>query len=151
MPDGSYFSPIWNINFDLKQPPTAGTQLLTVDLAGAAGGSKLQVSVNGHSIGQIDCPNDSGIYRSAVRSANFRHNTIEFDSSLLKWGNNKVTFTLGAGKGNWKKGGVQSIITTDAGGIPEVPAGGVMYDCIQLEAGPVKGDGSYKLLPAVGQ
>jgi len=30
----------------------------------------------------------------------------------------------------------------------KIPSVGVMYDCIQLEAGPVTGDGSYKLAPA---
>jgi rhamnogalacturonan endolyase len=148
MPDGSYFSPIWNINFNVPNPPPGIPLRLTVDLAGAAGGHNLlDISVNGHAIGQIDSPNDSGIYRSAVRSADFRHNVIEFDSGLLKPGTNKLTFSLEA-KGNWRKGPVESIITTDTTAMPEIPSAGVMYDCIQLEAGPITGDGSYKLLPA---
>jgi len=145
MPDGSYFSPVWNVKFDLKETPSAGPMLLTVDLAGAAGGNNhLHISVNGREIGVIDSINDSGIYRSAVRSANFRHNTVEFDAALLKPGANKITFTLEA-RGNWKKGPVDSIISTDTSGMPELPSSGVMYDCIQLEAGPVVGDDSHHL------
>ena len=147
MPNGSYFSPVWNIRFDLKSAPAAGPMLLTVDLAGAAGGNnRLHVSVNGQEAGVIDSVNDSGIYRSAVRSANFRHHTLEFDSALLKPGANKVTFVLEA-RGNWKTGTADSIITTDTGGMPEIPSAGVMYDCIQLEAGPVVGDDTHRLIP----
>jgi rhamnogalacturonan endolyase len=149
MPDGSYFSPTWNINFNVSDPPQPGLLTLTVDLAGAAGGDNhLLISVNGHSIGQINSPNDSGVYRSAVRSANFRHNVLQFDSGLLQQGVNKISFKIDS-KGNWRSGGAQSIITT-AGGMPEIPSAGVMYDCIQLEAGPVTGDGSYKLVSDVG-
>jgi hypothetical protein len=121
---------------------------LTVDLAGAAGGdNRLDISLNGHSVGQINSPNDSGVYRSAVQSANFRHNVIEFDSALVRPGTNTLTFSIES-KGNWRRRGAESIITTDTSGMPEIPAAGVMYDCIQLEAGPVTGDGSYRLAPA---
>ncbi len=103
--------------------------------------------MNGHPIGRIDSPNDSGVYRSAVRSADFRANVIEFDSGLLKPGTNKMTFSVEA-RGNWRKGLAESIITTDTTAMPEIPSAGVMYDCIQLEAGPITGEGSYKPLPA---
>jgi len=151
MPDGSYFAPVWNINFKLadrdKEIP-AGPATLTVDMAGACGrNNRLHVSVNGRETGIIDSINDSGIYRSAVQSADFRHHVIEFDSSMLTAGSNTVSFSLES-KGNWKKGDVQSVISTDTSRMPEVPASGVMYDCIQLEAGAVKGDGSYQLEPA---
>jgi rhamnogalacturonan endolyase len=147
MPDGSYFSPTWNINFDLAALPREGPMLLTVDLAGAAGGKNvLNVSVNDHEIGTIKSPNDSGIYRSAVQSADFRHNEIQFDPSLLRTGTNKITLKLESSRA-WKAGGADSVITTDASAMPEIPSAGVMYDCIQLEAGPVAGDGSYKLVP----
>jgi len=147
MPDGSYFGPTWNINFDLLAQPSDGPMLLTVDLAGAAGDKNvLHVSLNDHEIGAIKSPNDSGIYRSAVQSADFRHNAIEFDPALLKHGANKITFKLDA-KGNWKNNGADSIINIDTSGMPEIPSLGVMYDCIQLEAGPVIGDGSYKIMP----
>jgi len=150
MPDGSYFSPTWNINFSTATQPPPGPVRLTIDLAGASGGNnRLDISLNGHPIGQIDSPNDSGVYRSAVRSADFRHNVIEFDSALLAQGPNKMSFRLEP-RGNWKKGPPDSIIATDTTGMPEVPSASVMYDCIQLEAGPVTGDGSYKLVPAMG-
>jgi hypothetical protein len=146
MPDGTYFSPTWNIDFNVTALPGPGKLALTVDLAGACGGdNRLNVSVNGTPVGVIVSPNDSGIYRSAVRSADFRHNVIEFDAGLLKKGQNKVSLKLDA-KGNWKSGAVDSVIATQAGAMPEVPSEGVMYDCIQLEAGPVTGDGSYRIL-----
>jgi hypothetical protein len=115
---------------------------LTIDLAGACGGNnRLHVSVNGKEIGVINSPNDSGIYRSAVKSADFRHHVIEFDPSLIVTGENTVSFSLET-RGNWKKGKVDSVITTDTAAMPELPSSGVMYDCIRLESGPVKGDNS---------
>jgi rhamnogalacturonan endolyase len=149
MTDGSYFSPTWNILFDVADVPTTGPMLLTVDLAGAAGENNLHVIVNDHEVGPIAFKNDSGIYRSAVQSADFRHNEIQFDSSLLKKGANKISFSLDA-KHNWKQGGADAVITTDTSSMPEIPSSGVMYDCIQLEAGPVAGDGSYKIVPGAG-
>ena len=141
MEDGSYFSPKWNIQFNLPMME-AGKLLLTVDLAGAAGGeNRLAVSANGRDIGEINSPNDSGVYRSAVRSADFRHNAIEFDSGLLHPGTNTISFVLRS-RGNWRRGGATAIITTAANQRPEIPASSVMYDCIQLESGPVIGDGS---------
>jgi len=149
MPDGSLFSPTWNIHFNVAGAPPAGPCVLTVDLAGAAGGSNhLQVAVNGHAVGDINSPNDSGVYRSAVRSANFRHNEIQFDPALLQPGENKISFHIET-RGGWKKGAQQaaaaaspdgspaSPIAVAADQMPELPSVGVMYDCVQLEAGPV--------------
>lgn len=144
MPDGTYYAPVWNIVFDLDEAPLSGPMALTIDLAGACGGNnRLHISVNGKEIGVIDSPNDSGIYRSAVKSADFRHNVIEFDPSLMMSGKNTVSLVLET-RGNWRKGQVDSVITTDTKGMPELPSSGVMYDCIRLESGPVKGDNSCK-------
>lgn len=151
MPDGTYYSPVWNICFDIKQPPQKGPMVLTVDLAGACGGkNRLHVKVNGSEVGVIDSPNDSGIYRSAVKSADFRHNILEFDPSLIMAGENTLSLVLET-RGNWSKGQVDSVITTDTKGMPELPSSGVMYDCIRLESGPVKGDNSCKPLSAQRQ
>ncbi len=147
MEDGSYFSPKWNIRFNLPTVET-GKLRLTVDLAGAAGGdNQLVVSANGQDIGEIRSPNDSGVYRSAVQSANFRHHVLEFDASVLHSGENTLSLVLRS-RGNWRRGGAQSIITTEAGKRPEVPSSSVMYDCVQLEAGPTVGDGSYQVVAA---
>ena len=135
LPDGSYFSPAWNIHFSLKEHPATGPMALTIDLAGASGNhTRLLVSVNGHEVGRIDPVNDSGIYRSAVQSSQFRHHTIEFDAALLQSGANTVSLQL-ENSGHWKKGESNPVIETDTSGIPEIPLTGVMYDCIQLETG----------------
>ena len=144
MPDGSYFGPTWNVRFNLPQVPV-GPLALTVDLAGAVGGNThLRVSVNGRQVDDLHTPNDSGIYRSAVGSADFRHHVVEFAASLLHPGANTVSFTIPA-RGNWKTGKADSVIDTAADALPEVPSAGVMFDCLQLEAGPVTGDGSVQL------
>lgn len=151
MPDGSYFSPVWNIHFNLKKIPDHGPAVLTIDLAGAAGGggNHLDVSLNGHPIGKIDSPNDSGIYRSAVQSAQFRHHAIEFDPSLLKEGANTISLQLVAKK-SWKQSPTPTVSPggIDPSKLPEAPYAGVMYDCLQLEAGPVVSDGSCKVMPS---
>ena len=146
MEDGSCLSPKWNVWFALP-PVEPEKMLLTVDLAGAAGGDNhLMISVNDQGIGQIRSPNDSGIYRSAVRSADFRHNAVEFDSSMLHPGTNTVSFVLRS-QGNWGHGDTQSVITTAADQRPELPPSGVTYNCIQLESDAVVGDGSCRATP----
>ena len=148
MADGSYFSPRWNVKFTLPTV-TPGKLRLTVDLAGAAGGNnRLMVYANGKGIGQITSLNDSGVYRSATLSANFRHNVIEFDSSALHSGENIMSFVLGS-NGNWRSGKAESVISTAGSQRPEIPSAGVMYDCIQLESGAVVGDGTCQLAPSL--
>lgn len=135
LPDGSYFGPTWNIHFDQKGSPPSGPLLLTLDLAGVAGNHpRLIVSVNGREVGALTPENDSGIYRSAVQSSNFRHHTIEFDSALLKPGANTVSLQLEA-RGLWKQAAADAVIETEPGVMPETPSAGIMYDCIQLEGG----------------
>jgi rhamnogalacturonan endolyase len=137
MPDGSNFSPVWNIHFDLKEQPAAGPALLTLDLAGAVGSNaRLVIKVNRREVGRISPVNDSSIYRSAVRSAHFRHHTIEFDSALLATGANTVSFFIDTRK-RWKRDGAGSDGEKDGSGPWAIPIAGVMYDCIQLETGPV--------------
>jgi rhamnogalacturonan endolyase len=140
MPGVGLFSPRWNINFDMGSTQLTGPVRLTVDLAGTAGERNiLHIYLNGREIGQIDSPNDSGIYRDAVKSSDFRHNVIEFDAKNLAQGMNRLTFIIEAGS--------RTVIATAGGSMPEIPSAGVSYDCVQLEAGPITGDGSYKIAP----
>lgn len=103
----------WTVTFDLDDTYT-GTALLTASMAGVTNKPKVAVAVNGKTqanwnLGQ----NDAAIYRSAVLGGKHRVEVCEFPASLLRKGTNTVTFTMSGIKSN----------------------GGVMYDCVKLEAG----------------
>ena len=83
-------------------------------MAGATNKPKVAVAINGTTKANWNfSTSDAAIYRSAVLGGLHSVQTCEFPASLLKKGTNTVTFTMsGIGKN-----------------------GGVMYDCIKLEAG----------------
>lgn len=118
----------WTIEFDCPQTYT-GNAYLTASVAGSANKPKVAVAVNGTSLGTWSFPNnDAGIYRSAVLGGRHAVQTYTFPASRLKAGANKLTLTMSGIGSN----------------------GGVMWDCIKLEAGaavtngisPVMSDGS---------
>jgi rhamnogalacturonan endolyase len=123
MDDGTYFCPNWMIQFVLTNLPPAPA-VLTVDMAGALSGTFL-TSVNGTSLANLSLTNDAGIYRSATRAALFRHNVFTFDPSLLQVGTNILSFSISK----------PSPWTNSSPTKPVYPPRGVMYDCVQLEAG----------------
>lgn len=125
MEDGTYFSPKWNIEFTLNSLPPSPA-VLTIDLAGGIGGTFL-TSVNGNSLDNISIANDGSIYRSATRSGLFRHFELSFAPSLLRLGTNLISFTVSK----------PSPWTNSTSVKPVQPTRGVMYDCVQLEAGPL--------------
>ena len=128
-PDGTYFAPRWNIHFDLTEiPPAPAT--LTVALAGAAGNGAFHAYVNGTDVSTdtvhgIYTINDTALYRDGVKTGQYQTYALQFDPSLLQAGSNTVSITV-------RKTGS----TTWSGTRPVLPAYGIMYDCVQLEAGP---------------
>lgn len=118
--DGTYHSPKWVVEFVLTNLPPAPV-VLTVDLAGGIGGT-LAVAANTTSLGSLTITNDAGIYRSATQSGLFRHFEIGFSPAALQLGTNTVSFLLSKSS-SW------------TGTKPVTPNRGVMYDCVQLEAG----------------
>ena len=102
----------WTVKFDLDQTYT-GLAYLTMSVAGSANKPKLAVAVNGAKQKEYSMYNDAAIYRSAVLGGRHSLNILKFPASLLKKGTNTVSFTMSGIKNN----------------------GGVMYDCIKLEAG----------------
>lgn len=103
----------WTIRF--KSTKTySGQAHLTISLAGATNKAKLQCAINGSNIGApVSFGNDAAIYRSATQSGHHRLTTIDFDASYIQKGTNELTLTMsGIGRN-----------------------GGMMYDCIKLEAG----------------
>lgn len=127
--NGIWVSPRWNIHFEMDEIPPSPARL-SVDLAGAITGA-FYVFVNGENI----CPNpeagiyavnDSGIYRSATEHSLLQRYELTFDPTLLSVGTNTISFTV-RGTGNsahpW------------SGEKPVRPAAGIMFDCIQLDAG----------------
>lgn len=103
----------WNIEFDCNETFTEPLRL-TIALAGAAGRVKENIFVNGKNIGIIRTENDGGVYRSALLSGKDALYTFDIQPDLIKQGKNTITLEL------W--------------GIPEKNLGGIMYDCIKLEA-----------------
>lgn len=104
----------WTVTFSLDET-YSGTAYLTASAAGATNKPKVDVAVNGSnkktwSFGT----NDAAIYRSAVLGGRHWLQTHSFPASALKKGKNTVTFTMSGISKN----------------------GGVMWDCIKLEAGP---------------
>lgn len=102
----------WTVDFDVDKTYT-GNVCLTASVAGAANSPKVAVGVNGQNKANWTFYNDAAIYRSGVLGGRHSVQTCTFPASLLKKGRNKVTFTMSGIKNN----------------------GGVMWDCIKLEAG----------------
>lgn len=126
--NGTYTAPAWNINFSLPAvPPNPAT--LTVALAGASGSGAFHVLVNGRDISPdtyqgIYTIDDTALYRDGVLRGQQQTYPIQFDASLLHAGSNTVTITVRkTGSSTW------------TGSRPVLPAYGIMYDCVQLEAG----------------
>jgi rhamnogalacturonan endolyase len=128
--NGIWVSPRWNIHFAVDEVPPAPARL-SVELSGAIQRCAFYVFVNGVNIcpdpvSGISTVNDAGIYRSATQLALQQRFELTFDPNLLVVGTNTVSFTVRAtgGRGNpW------------SGMKPVYPNAGIMFDCIQLEAG----------------
>lgn len=102
----------WTVSFHLDETYT-GNAHLTASVAGATNKPKVAVGVNGVNRTSWSFGNDAAIYRSGVLGGKHVVQTCTFPAALLKKGDNKVTFTLSGISKN----------------------GGVMWDCIKLEAG----------------
>ena len=120
MDDGTYFSPVWKIEFTLTDLPPAPV-VLTLGMAGSVGGT-LFTSVNGTSLPDVSLTNDASIYRSATQSGMFRQVEWSFDPAWLHPGTNVIAFTVSK-NASW------------TGAKPVQPVRGLMYDFVQLEAG----------------
>lgn len=101
----------WNIEFNLDQNYQQPLRL-TIATAGAANNTRCNVWVNDKKIQLIRTKNDSGIYRSAMQSGKDDLFTIYIDPKNFHKGKNTITLEV------W--------------GIKKM--GGIMYDCIKLEA-----------------
>lgn len=96
---------VWTIKFDMPKA-AAGTAALRVGLAGVDGlGGVLPVSINGKSVGGIgDASNPDNprmIGTNAIRyntdQGYWQQRALKFDASVLKAGENVMTFTVPAG------------------------------------------------------
>jgi rhamnogalacturonan endolyase len=119
----------WTVNFNLSQT-YSGTAHLNIALAGVSRTAAVTVAVNGTSVGSYPTyANDQAIYRSANQSGYYHLVPLNFSDSLLKAGNNAITFHM----------------TNVSSG------GGAMYDTITLATGAqVTGGGTPTPTPTVG-
>lgn len=102
----------WTINFKTDKSYT-GNLYLTASVAGAANKPKVAVALNGNTRATWSTYSDSGIFRSAMLGGKHNLYKLTIPASLLKTADNKLTLTMSGIKSN----------------------GGVMWDCIKLEAG----------------
>jgi len=102
----------WTITFNNDQA-LSGNATLTASIAGVANSPTVNVYVNGSKKGTWSFSNEASIYRSAVLSGKHTVKTVTFPASILVQGENTFKLTM-SNVGN---------------------RGGVMYDCIKLEAG----------------
>jgi len=101
----------WDIVFNLSETYSEPLRL-TIATAGAANRTRARIFVNGKRIGEVNTDNDSGIYRSAQQSGQPALFTFDLKPELLQKGQNTITLNVY----NIKH------------------VGGIMYDCIKLEA-----------------
>ncbi|MGC3991189.1 MAG: polysaccharide lyase family protein [Chthoniobacteraceae bacterium] len=126
--DGTYAAPAWYINFNLPAvPPSPCT--LKLALAGSAGSGAFHVYVNGTDVDTDTyhgtyTADDSALDRDAILRGLYQVFSFNVSTSLLHAGTNTVKITV-------RKTGA----STWTGTRPVAPAYGIMYDCVQLEAG----------------
>jgi rhamnogalacturonan endolyase len=101
----------WDIVFKLDKNYQNPLRL-TIATAGAANNIRAKILVNGKKVGEVKTKNDSGIYRSAQQSGQPDLFTFDIKPELFVKGNNTITLNVY----NIKH------------------VGGIMYDCIKLEA-----------------
>lgn len=104
----------WNVKFNLDKT-YEGNALFTASLAGVSNSPTLKVAVNGTQIASWSLKDDGSLRRSATQAGRHRVESVEFDATLLKEGENVLTLTASGCKSGT----------------------GIMYDCIKLEAGKV--------------
>lgn len=101
----------WNVNFNVDDTYT-GNLYLTASIAGASNKPKVAVALNNSTRTTWSTWNDAAIYRSALLGGTHKLMKLTIPASLLKKGANTLTFTMSGISKN----------------------GGVMWDCIKLEA-----------------
>lgn len=104
----------FDINFNLDKEYNKDAHL-TVPVASAARNPMVEIYVNGQKVNTLDyskdTENDGTTYRSTLESGHYRMNEINFPASLLKKGNNTISFKM----------------------VKVSKDGGIMYDMIKLE------------------
>jgi hypothetical protein len=146
LPNGTYCFPHWNINFNLAAVPSSPVTL-TMNLAGGYG-TYFYIYVNGVNVtpgsyNYAGVPTNSGadIYRDVVQVGQFQQYLLTLPSSAFKTGSNTLQIQVR------QPGFTASWNTT--GYYPDLVAGGLMYDAIKLESGPLTNqiiqNGTYKI------
>ncbi len=96
-----------------------------IGVAGAARTPELVVFVNDTEVGRTTLPNDGSVYRDATLAGQYRLWSVEFDTSLLKAGQNVLTLQL-----------VKSNPTGSAYNPLSLPRSAILYDFLRLEVAP---------------
>lgn len=104
----------WSIKFNTDKTFSSPLHL-TIATAGMAGKVKIEVKMNSTVLKSIQYGNDASVYRSAVLGGRDSVVVLEVPASAMKRGANTLNLKL------WN--------------MPSNGLGGVMYDCIKLEAG----------------
>lgn len=116
----------WTVKFNADNTFT-GLGRFTASMAGTTNKPKLKVSLNGTQIASWSLSNnDAAIYRSATQAGRHVVKSATFDASLIKAGENELTLTMSGISKN----------------------GGILYDCIKMEAQAATGETSLESVTA---
>jgi len=86
----------WMIKFNMDDAPK-GQAALRIALAGADGGGGLIIAVNGHAAGTIH-PTATNALRYNTNKSVWQEQTLKFDATLMKQGENEMQLTVPAGE-----------------------------------------------------
>jgi fibronectin type 3 domain-containing protein len=132
--NGIYWSPHWNVIFNLTNQPTTNV-LFTLALAGGRG-TAFYTYING--VNATPAPYQTtgyyttdgvDIYRDVVTIGRYQYYQISFAPSLFVVGTNTLSIRIrqGGAPGSWANS------TTNA--YPDLVQGGIIYDFLQMETG----------------
>jgi len=133
--NGIYWSPKWNVIFNLTNLPTTNV-LFTLALAGGRG-TAFYTYLNGvnatpapYQSSGIYTADGANLYRDVVTIGRYQYYQISFAPNLFVVGTNTLSITIrqpGA-QGSWNNG-------TNTSAYPDLVQGGIMYDFLQMETG----------------
>ena len=128
--NGVYWSPHWNVLFNLTNPPPTNV-LCTIALAGGRG-TYFYLYLNGVNVtpdtyhGQATF-DGSDIYRDVVTTGHYQYYQFSFAPNLFVAGTNTFTITI-------RQPGAAGVWSGSY--YPDLLQGGIIYDFLQMETGP---------------
>jgi rhamnogalacturonan endolyase len=96
--DGAWVGTTWRVRFAMPAAPSGGTATLRVALAGAHRAA-LNIAVNGRRVAQLKPDLDNAMVRAGIHGQ-YELDDVTFNASLLRAGENTITFEQARGGNN---------------------------------------------------